>query len=150
MLDESLPMMIQSKFKRLVLAGICTLGLAGCFYSHEVSRSYSTLAEAKEDIEKGWIPDCLPPSTHSISDTHDLDLNLGEGSFEFAPEEFALFQTHPAATNSDLASRHPVSREWPALKKAGYLFLTVPEFIVAVHPSGKVRYWFNLKWPGKT
>ena len=100
----------------------------------------------KKTLKKGGCPAASPPSTHSISDSHDLDLNIGEGSFKFAPEDFASFRTHAPVTDLDLASRHPVSREWPVLKKAGYHFLTIPEFVVAVHPSGKGHYWFNLKW----
>jgi hypothetical protein len=138
-------MMIPSIFKTPLLAGIISLSLACCFNPDEISRTYATLAEAEEDVVKGWLPNCLPPSTHTLSDTHDLDTNIGKGSFQFAPHDFTSFQQHPPVTESGLASRHPASREWTSLKKAGYHFLTIPEFILAVHPSGKGRYWMNSK-----
>ena len=143
-------MMRHSPFPHLFLAGICALGLIGCLYSDEISRSYATLADAREDIEKGWIPPCLPPSTHHISDSHNLDTNIGEGSFRFTPGDLASFQACTPANDADLAGGYPDSREGQSLKAAGYQFLKIPEFTLAIHPSGKGRYWLKVETFKKT
>lgn len=133
-------MMIHRKSMRILIAGMeVTFFGAACHYD-EVSRSYATLADAREDIEKGWIPDCLPPSTHHLSDSHDLDTNRGEGTFEFAPVDFAMFQVVTPLTDADLTDK----KDWRGLKEAGYHFVTSGEFILAVNPSGQGRYWFSL------
>lgn len=135
------------KFFLSLLAALAALCTAGCRDYDTVSRRYSTLAEAQEDIQKGWIPACLPPSSHSITDSHDLDTNVGHGTFKFAPADFAKFQSEKAATDADFAARRVAHDEWKPLANAGYHFVAIPEFIIAVHPSGKGRYWLSLDRP---
>ena len=58
-----------------------------------VTASYATLDEAKKAgaVERGWVPDGLPPGTTEIRDAHDLDSNRHWGLFLFPlPEGDAL------------------------------------------------------------
>ncbi len=54
---------------------------------------YATLQDARADslFQRGWLPDILPPSSHSIHTSNDLDLNLSSGEFHFSSSEFSEF-----------------------------------------------------------
>lgn len=67
------------------------VSLMGC--SDKVSSHYPTRAEAEEDrlFERGWLPAWIPPSSHRIKTTNDLDVNTSEGGFSFDPTESAEF-----------------------------------------------------------
>lgn len=135
--------MTPPKFFLCILAGIWVLGIACCHDYDTVSRHYSTLAEAREAIQKGWIPACLPHSAHNIRDTHSLDTNDGYGKFEFAPADFPKLQLEKLAQKADFDARKLTFDKWKPLADAGYLFVAIPEFIIAVHPSGKGQYWLS-------
>lgn len=68
----------------LVLVAIT---LFGC--RDTVTDNYATLAAARADrlFERGWLPDVLPPSAHSIITSNDVDLNISTGRFSLAPAE---------------------------------------------------------------
>ena len=135
-----------SHFRILVLIALATF-LAGC--GDEISRKYSTLADARVDVEKGWIPPILPPSTYSIRDTHDLDLNLGEGSFLFDPKEFEVLMNGLSATPNFSSRFLPKDAERKALEKAGFSFrqhfANDTIWLVAATRDGHGRYWMELK-----
>ncbi len=40
-------------------------------------------------VGKGWIPDGLPPSTHDVSESHDVSSGSGSASFRFDPRDTA-------------------------------------------------------------
>ena len=58
-----------------------------------VTSRYETIAAARADrlFERGWLPDILPPSSHNIRTSNDLDLNTSEGAFAFKSSEYAAF-----------------------------------------------------------
>jgi hypothetical protein len=58
-----------------------------------VTSRYRTLAAARADnlFKRGWLPDILPPSSHSIRTSNNLDLNTSEGEFSFLSSEYSLF-----------------------------------------------------------
>ena len=84
--------------------------------------SYATAAAARADggVARGWLPDELPDSAFSISESHNLDTNTGEGSFRFAASDADSFR----------AKLTPAS-----LQRDGYTFYVVPKFVLAVSAS---------------
>ena len=69
---------------------IAALLLFGC---DVVISRYATLDDARRDrlFERGWLPDVLPPSTHDIRVSNNVDVNSSEGEFSFDPAEFPVF-----------------------------------------------------------
>jgi hypothetical protein len=81
-----------------------------------VTSRYASLAEARADqvFERGWLPDILPLSATSIRTSNNLDLNVSEGEFVFAPADNAQWLRHlrPYQPMDELfaASREEVDR----------------------------------------
>jgi len=50
---------------------------------------YASLADAKKDgaIDRGWIPDFLPESSHSIHEVHDISPSTTWCAFDFLPSD---------------------------------------------------------------
>jgi hypothetical protein len=71
-----------------VLAVAFSLGACDVATDH-----YATLVDARADslFQRGWLPDILPPSSHDIRTSNDLDLNTSSGQFHFKPQEFPQF-----------------------------------------------------------
>lgn len=69
---------------RFILSFAVSTLLAGC--GDIIESSHSTLAAARADIERGWIPPILPVSAAQIRERHNLDTNVGRGSFTFGDE----------------------------------------------------------------
>jgi hypothetical protein len=59
---------------------VCSL-LGAC--SDTFVEHYDTLRAARDDriFERGWLPDVLPESTHSLRVSGDVDINTAEGEF---------------------------------------------------------------------
>lgn len=80
--------------RRLVLRGLVVPLLAVSFACRDldvVTESYATLDEARRAgaIDRGWIPDGLPPGTTELREAHDLDSNRHWGLFSFSQAEAA-------------------------------------------------------------
>ena len=45
----------------------------------------------EELFGRGWLPDILPASSHSIRTENNLDLNTSVGEFSFSPPDYAAF-----------------------------------------------------------
>lgn len=103
-------------------------------------------AQAERAFDRGWLPPILPPSTKNITEKNDLDLNIGEGSFHFSPQEIDNFITSGAgATKINPASRSPQKIK----QDEGFRFLTFSQqstsWLIAVHPDGRGAYWVETK-----
>ncbi len=75
------------------LAGCIALvaALAGCRNVDVMTGSYPTREEARQAMDRGWIPNALPPGAHDIREAHDPDSNRRWGLFSFrAGDEDAL------------------------------------------------------------
>jgi hypothetical protein len=131
----------------VILAIVCFL--VGCSDTDTVSRDYKSLAEAQEDIQKGWIPPFLPPSAYSISDSHDLDINVGSGTFRFEPKEFDALMNGLSTPVPNNARFVPSKGELQKWKDKGYFvretFIEDTVWIVAANASGEGRYWMALQ-----
>jgi hypothetical protein len=113
-----------------VLLAAGALYLVACYDS--MHASYPTAAAARADgaIERGWLPDQLPDSAFDITESHDLDTNTGSGSFHFHAEDADSFRAklQPASAGDVQRFRDP-----ERLRRDGYTFHVVPEFIIAVN-----------------
>lgn len=67
------------------------LAVVGC--SDGVATKYANLAAARQQgaFEHGWLLPVLPDSVSNIFERHDLDLNTGAGSFDYAPTDRDLY-----------------------------------------------------------
>ena len=94
--------------------------------------SYTSAAAARTagGVARGWIPEELPDSAFSISESHDLDTNTGGGSFSFGAADADEFRAKlQPALPTDL-QRFDDPGE---LQRVGYAFYVVPEFVLAVN-----------------
>ncbi len=81
---------------RLVVA-IVALMLASC--GDEVTEYYATKRAATDGnvVARGWLPLIIPESSFEIHMSNDLDLNVSDGSFKFAPEDWPAFSARLTA-----------------------------------------------------
>lgn len=79
---------------RRILLITLLLPVTACRDADVVTASYATLTEAEQAgaVERGWMPNGLPPGTHDIREAHDLDGNRRWGLFSFARHEAARLQ----------------------------------------------------------
>jgi hypothetical protein len=70
---------------------VCLLmaSIPGCRNIDVVTASYANLDEARKAgaLERGWLPDHLPPGAHDIREAHDLDSSRQWGLFSFPVSE---------------------------------------------------------------
>ena len=73
--------------KTLLSLVLVSITLVGC--QDTVTTTYETLTAARAGglFARGWLPDVLPPSAHSITTSNNLDLNISTGKFSLAPAE---------------------------------------------------------------
>ena len=74
---------------RCLFVLLLLLGASACRNLDVVTESYATLEEARQAgaIERGWVPDGLPPGTTDLRDAHDLAANRQWGLFMFPHAE---------------------------------------------------------------
>jgi hypothetical protein len=95
--------------KKAATVLVLCLTVAGC--SDQFTDRYSTLQEARRDqvFERGWLPDVLPASSHSLRVSGDVDINTAQGEFSFRGADFegftARLQPAPTEVASDIAER---------------------------------------------
>jgi hypothetical protein len=65
--------------------------VAGC--TDTFTERYATLDAARRDriFERGWLPDILPASTHSLRVSGDVDINTADGEFSLRTSDFETF-----------------------------------------------------------
>lgn len=117
--------------------------LTGC--SDVVASRHATLADARSDIERGWIPPVLPASTVRIRESHDLDTNVGHGTFAFGAADSEPFRDalEPMPLGEPIRRAH-VRRG--GMEQAGYSFYRHRDFYIAVDWSRR-RGEFWLAYP---
>jgi hypothetical protein len=77
-----------------IVNGVCALAIlialcAGCRDVNVVTEAYATLDEAKAAgaVDRGWLPQGLPPGTRELRVAHDQDSRRRWGLFDFPPDE---------------------------------------------------------------
>jgi hypothetical protein len=114
--------------------------LAGCF-SDVLSSSHSTRADAADTIARGWIPAVLPESSVDIRESHNLDTNVGHGTFAFGDADVASFKAKLTPVQADRSVR-ATSRE--TLEKSGYVFYSYEDFDIAVNWNDREgQFWLG-------
>jgi len=110
-------------------AGVA-LTCSGC--SDSVRSVHPTRAAAQPDIDRGWIPPVLPASATQIRERHDLDANVGHGTFAFAASDAEQFRAAlvPLAPTQPLRPQG-VSRS--EFERRGSSFYTHGDFDIAVN-----------------
>ncbi|NBR42103.1 MAG: hypothetical protein EBU04_04345 [Verrucomicrobia bacterium] len=70
-----------------------TLGTALGLPDTKISR-HANLAEVRKAgvIEQGWVPEILPAGSKDITETHNLDTNVGMGTFQFPSADLDAFK----------------------------------------------------------
>ena len=96
-MHSTVPSLIFLRLSRTFPILAYALILLGCFRAEVIQSKHNSTAAAQDTIARGWIPNCLPPGTFAIEETHNLDLNTGEGSFSF---------TDPMSITCDRNSPH--------------------------------------------
>ena len=93
-------------FRPAILAALL-IAAGACRNIDVVTDSYATLDEATKAgaIERGWVPDGLPPGTTEIRDAHDLDSNRHWGLFLFPRSEGDVLRRLLQPDEATLAGR---------------------------------------------
>lgn len=137
---------MKRKLKQMVSASACVLALTiSCAEDRE--SFYKSLDEARSDgaMKRGWIPNVLPASAHSIHEEHNLDTNRTWGAFAFASNDRAwLRRLKPLPADARLTVPSPGARWWVLdaataadLKKSGFdvFVYEEPPFHAAALPN---------------
>jgi hypothetical protein len=105
---------------RAVAVLILCLTVAGC--TDQFTERYSTLEEARRNqlFERGWLPDVLPTSSHSLRVSGDVDINAAQGEFSFQRAEFEGFVAKLLSMPAKVASDIVVERT-SELENEGYI-----------------------------
>ena len=113
-----------------VISHICAVFLlAGC--SDVVESSHPTIADAKQDIQRGWITTILPASTVQIRESHNLDTNIGHGTFTFSASDVEQFRDSLTPLPTDVMIQR-VSIPRDQMERDGYTFYRYEDFYLAV------------------
>lgn len=105
----------------LLAASVGSLLASACRDLDVVTASYATLAEAEAAgaVERGWVPQGLPPGTHELREAHDLDSNRRWGLFSFPPAQSDALRSLLTPEEMSLAGvRCDIPRRiewWPVL-----------------------------------
>jgi hypothetical protein len=127
---------------RNLIAALAVLvaSLCGCF-SDVLSNSHATRAEAADAIGRGWIPAILPESATDIRESHNLDTNVGHGTFAFGAADAHSFQAALVSVPADHPAR---ARSREALERSGYVFYSYKDFDIAVDwKDRKGQFWLG-------
>jgi hypothetical protein len=115
------------------------LFLAAC--DSNVTTHFPTVQEARSEgaFERGWLPPILPDSTLNITESNDLDVNIGNGSFQFSGSDYAAFASLLTPAPLDVARRH-----WDSHAVKGFAVFTYTThdtlWTLALHPRGEGLY----------
>ena len=117
-----------------VLISSLFLVFAGC--SDVIKTSHSTVADARLDIDRGWIPSILPASTVQIRESHDLDINTGHGTFAFGASDAQQFKVKLTALgSSELIRGARIPRV--KMERQGFRFYRNDNFYLAIDWSNR-------------
>jgi hypothetical protein len=123
------------------LAAVLALTCFSC--NDSVMSVHPTRVGAQPDIDRGWIPPVLPASATQIRETHDLDTNVGHGTFAFGASDAGQFRAAllPLAPGQPIRT-HAVPRS--EFERRGYSFYVHGDFDIAVDWSRRVgEFWLR-------
>lgn len=125
---------------RFFAIAFASASLCGCT-NDVVSSSHVTRADAADIVDRGWIPAVLPGSSRDIRESHNLDINVGHGTFVFEPVDAQSFE----AALVPIPAGHPTrARSRDALESSGYSFYSYEDFDIAVNwTAHKGEFWLG-------
>jgi len=139
----------------VTLLGVCAGLLA--FYlwlTHgEIQENrYDAYDEARESLDRGWLPPVLPRSAKAIHEWHDLDTGRCFGSFRFDPSERVTIESmlRPGLRPSiridrdpSFASAVPLDSSEEQLENSGFGFYSVGAFAFAINWDEGIAYFWK-------
>ena len=146
----------------MALLGLVLIALVGLFVlwpSNRFETFYPSLADARKEgaVDRGWIPDFLPESSHNIHELHELSPSRGWCAFEFRTNDSQQLRKNlksvAALPDSVKRVRNPGKTWWPVvlrgnlddkkIQKSGF------ELYVLVEPATALstQVWlFAIDW----
>jgi hypothetical protein len=146
--------------KLSLILGATLLGAGGGFlalyiwltHGESQENRYDAYVDARESLDRGWLPSVLPRSATSIHEWHDLDTNLCVGSFRFDPRQRAAFESTlrrglrpPLRIDRDPSFARPVQLD-PSkeqLENSGFGFYSDGDFAFAINWNTGIAYFWN-------
>jgi len=111
--------------------------------SDNVQSNYADKAKAISKgrlVEKGWMPNQIPETSYDIRESHNLDLNTGQGKFLFKPEEAIKYCNE---MNDFLLKNEEISRVQGLDKKIGsWKFFRTGNFVIGVEVHTGGGFWY--------
>jgi hypothetical protein len=107
----------------------------------DVTTRFATVQEARSKgaFERGWLPPILPDSTRNITESNNLDVNIGDGSFQFSASDYVALTALLTPASPDVARRH-----WSSRTTKGFSVFTYTTdynlWTLALHPRGDGLY----------
>jgi hypothetical protein len=120
--------------------------LAACDGDTQHAR-YPSISEAKRDhaIERGWLPSVLPESATDIVEFHDLDVNIGSGTFTFSSTDAEQFRSQLRPMQLKEGFRR-VAIDRPHYERQGFTFYVFEDFYLAVNwQIYKAHFWLDYR-----
>ena len=131
------------RYRNRIAVLVVLLSLFSACTDDVLSSRHATRADAADTIGRGWVPAVLPESATDIRETHNLDSNVGHGSFQFSAADMQSFQAALARVPGGRPVRAK-SRE--KFEGSGYVFYTYEDFDIAVNwDDRKGQFWIGPK-----
>jgi hypothetical protein len=94
--------------------------VAGC--SDTFTERYPTVEAAQNDgiFERGWLPEVLPSSAHSLRVSGDIDINFADGEFGVRSADFEAFISTLESDSGASSIPERFLGDIQALKDRGY------------------------------
>ncbi|MCC3406642.1 MAG: hypothetical protein JGK17_13825 [Microcoleus sp. PH2017_10_PVI_O_A] len=124
-------------FHIILITAIFFLSACDTINSH-----YPTIADVRksDEFKRQRLPKILPDSAFDITESYDLDLNMGSGSFRFAARDSDSFRTH--LKWHPLSTAQGLGEERTKLQRNGYIFYTFEKFLIAVNwQTYHAQFW---------
>ena len=105
------------------------VGLVLVLAGDVVTSRYTSISAARADnlFDRGWLPDILPPSAHTIRTSNDLDLNISDGEFSFVPSEYPLLASHVKPYKTIATPFANFEKDVARMQNKGFLLSTYAE-----------------------
>jgi hypothetical protein len=107
-----------------------------------MSTHYATSTEARGDgaFARGWLPRAMPDSAYDINEEHNLDTNVGHGTFRSAAADADTFRARlQPATAADI-----LRVDGAEFLSQGYSFHAFEDFILAVNwETQEAQFWLG-------
>lgn len=124
------------------LVVVCSMFLVSSC-SDNVQSNYADKAKAISEgrlVEKGWMPNQIPETSYDIRESHNLDLNTGQGKFFFKPEEAIKYCNEMYGfllKNEELSKVQGLDK-----KKGSWKFFRIGNFVIGVEIKTGEGFWY--------